>query len=130
MCAHLRSDDNNLILESVTFFRKLLAADRCSPVWIVIQYDLIPILLTLFFTTNIHIQHEIGWVFANVACGDIQQIKYLCYANSIPTLAYPNTYNVLYMIYRVLYEYIPIQNPNPNMDLLVEHMLWLIGKYI
>ena len=138
MCTKLHSNNNNDILEAVIFFRKLLAIDKISPIHIIIQYDIVPILLTLIITSNVTVQNEIAWTITNIACGDMTQLRYLCTARSLPI--YPNncnnnnnnnelpvTHNLLSVIYHILLRYHNMKSTNSQMELLIEHILWIIG---
>ena len=130
MCTKLQSSLPADILEACIFFRKLLAIDKVAPIHLVVQYDVLPLLLTHYVTGSVTIQNEIAWTMTNIACGDASQIRYLCTARSLPTATHPQCHNLLSAMYHTLLRYQGMLSTNGQMELLIEHVLWILGKFV
>ena len=83
----LLSDNLEDILESATYFRKVLAMEKCPPVEAVVGAGVVPRMVELLaWSHEPIIQLEAAWSITNIACAEVPHAQLLIQCGAIPVL--------------------------------------------
>lgn len=83
----LHSNDLETLLDSVTYFRKVLATEKCPPVDAVVESGAVPRLVYLLGRSDLpKVQLESTWAITNIACAEAHHARLLIEYGAIPLL--------------------------------------------